>query len=228
MTRQLLTLPYAGAGAGIYRPWQQYSNGSLTLRPIQLPGREEEFNEPFHATFAEAAARTADRIRAAAGSDPYVLFGHSYGSVLAYEVTHHLLASGGPLPEQLILSGSVSPRHRGPQWISDDDEQAVADLVRLSGDTAGALVHPELRALLLPVIRADIQLLSGYRPSTLQPLPIPMTILRGTDDTTVPVPEWLDWSAFTSAEFRSLEMPGGHMYLTSSWPELWKTIEGLL
>ncbi|MYS43011.1 alpha/beta fold hydrolase [Streptomyces sp. SID5998] len=228
MTSRLLTLPHAGAGAGTYRSWQRFESESLRLRAIQLPGREEEFTSLHYSTFAEAAAGTAERIHAAAGGDPYVLFGHSFGAVLAYEATHHLLASGGPLPRHLVLSGSVSPRRRGPQWISDDDEEAVADLKRGSGGGLEALDHPELRALLLPTIRADIRLLSSYVPSTLEPLPVPMTVLRGADDTTVPEDEWLDWSAFTSEKFESIEMPGAHMYVTGCVPELWRIIEGVL
>ncbi|MER5883635.1 alpha/beta fold hydrolase [Streptomyces sp. NPDC001941] len=228
MTTRLLTLPHAGAGAGTYRPWQRFATADLTLHPVQLPGREDEFNSPRYATFADAAAGTAERVRAAAGTDPYVLFGHSFGAVLAYETVHHLRATGGPLPRHLVLSGSVSPRHRGPQWISDDDEQAVADLKRGSDGGLEALDHPQLRALLLPTIRADIRLLSDYRPSTLEPLPIPMTVLRGTDDATVPPDEWLAWAEFTTEKFDPVELPGGHMYLTARAAEVWRIIEGVL
>ncbi|MEV8032185.1 alpha/beta fold hydrolase [Streptomyces sp. NPDC086182] len=229
MTTKMMCLPYAGAGAGVYRPWQQLSSPRLEAAPIQLPGREEEFTSPFYTGIAEAAARTADRVREAAGTGPFVIFGHSFGAVLAYETAQHLLADGGPVPGHVIVSGSVSPRHRRHLTISDtDDDQAVIDLQNMTGQKIEALHHPELRALLLPAMRADVGLLSTYVPSTAEPLPLPLTAIRGDSDPMVPAREWLDWSSFTSGPFRSVEMTGGHMYLTEDWPLVWKTLEGLL
>ncbi|MGV4927981.1 thioesterase (plasmid) [Streptomyces sp. BHT-5-2] len=227
---KLICLPYAGAGAGVYRPWRAMSTPRLEAVPIQLPGREEEYGAPFYATIAEAAEDIAGRIRAAVGTEPYSLFGHSFGSILAYETTQQLIGHGGPLPEQIVVSGSVSPRHRERRLISaDDDEQAVADLRDMVGQDIESLNHPDLRALLLPVLRADVKLLSDYEPAAGRaPLPIPLTAIRGDADVMVPVPEWRDWSAFTSAAFRELQMPGGHMYLADDWGLVWKTIEELL
>lgn len=226
---KLMCLPYAGAGAGVYRPWQRLSSPRLEAVPIQLPGREEEFTEPFYTSVAEAAERTAARIRAAAGTDRFVLFGHSFGAVLAFEATQRLLATGGPLPEQLIVSGAVSPRRRRRLEVSDaDDEQAVIDVQAMTGRTVEALQHPELRSLLLPAMRADIRLLGDYVPTTSNPLPMPLTAMRGSDDHSVPEADWLDWAAFTSGPFEAVEMAGGHMYLTDDWPLIWKTVEELL
>jgi surfactin synthase thioesterase subunit len=225
---KMMCLPYAGAGAGVYRTWAGYTSDRLVAVPIQLPGREEEYTTPFYASIAEAAAGTATRIRAAAGADPFIIFGHSFGSILAYEAAHVLAATGGPVPERVIVSGSVSPRRRRRMSISEvSDEQAVADLREVIGHDIEALNHPELRELLLPAMRADIRLLGDYMPSTLEPLRMPLTAIRGDADAMAPVSGWMDWSRFTSACFGAIEMSGGHMFLTESWPLLWKTIEEL-
>ncbi|MFE5027989.1 thioesterase II family protein [Streptomyces sp. NPDC056656] len=226
---KLICLPYAGAGAGVYRPWRTMSTGRLKAVPIQLPGREEEYGAPFYATIADAAKDVAERLRAAVGDEPFAIFGHSFGSILAYEATQYLVEHGGPLPEHIVVSGSVSPRHRERRPVSaDDDEQAVADLKAMVGQDIESLNHPELRALLLPVLRADVQLLNDYEPARRAPLPVPLTAVRGDADGMVPVPKWRDWSAFTSAAFRELEMSGGHMYLADDWALVWKTLEELL
>jgi surfactin synthase thioesterase subunit len=227
MRRKLMCLPYSGAGAGIYRPWTREDSPLLEAVPIQLPGREEEFTRPFYASLDEAAQGTAQRILAAADGNPYLLFGHSFGALLAYETARHLLKSGQQPPEQLIVSGALSPRHGHLLVISDDDDQAVADLQAELGQDVEALRNPELRALLLPILRADVRLASAHMSGN-EPLPIPLTALRGADDVAAPRPLWRDWSTFTTDTFRSIEMPGGHMYLTDSWPTVWRTIEGLL
>ncbi|MDQ0989109.1 thioesterase II family protein [Streptomyces sp. V3I7] len=226
---KLICLPYAGAGASVYRPWRTLSTGRLEAVPIQLPGREEEYGAPFYATIAAAAQDVATRLLGTVGDEPYAVFGHSFGSILAYEATQYLVEHGGPLPEHLVVSGSVSPRHREVRPVSaDDDEQAVTDLKAMVGQDIESLNHPELRALLLPVLRADVQLLNAYEPAPRAPLPVPLTAIRGDADAMVPVPQWRDWSTFTSAAYRELEMSGGHMYLADDWALVWKTLEELL
>ncbi|WP_030613926.1 thioesterase II family protein [Streptomyces sclerotialus] len=224
-----MCLPYAGAGAGVYRHWQQSSPAGLTIVPIQLPGREEEFTRPFYRSVPEAADGIAERIRQAAGAGPFIVFGHSLGSLLAYEATRRLLETGGPVPHHLVVSGSVSPRRRRAPWpATGSDAMTVARLREFTGQPLEALDHPELRELLLPALRADIALLTGYAPADRPPLPVPLTALRGSEDATVPVADWQDWQACTSAEYRAVELPGGHMYLNESWPLVLRTVSDVL
>ncbi|MEU7576189.1 alpha/beta fold hydrolase [Streptomyces sp. NPDC041068] len=227
---KVLCLPYAGAGAGVYRPWQHDPGPALSPIPIQLPGREEEFSLPHHHSMAAAVADVVRRVRAAADGEPFVLFGHSLGAVLAHEAARQLLASGGPIPRHLVVSGSVSPRRRRPPrpFPTDPDAFTVARLRELTGAPLETLEHPELRDLLLPALLADLALLDDYRPpQDPAPLPLPITAIRGSSDATVPVLDWQDWEAYTSAAFRGLQLPGGHMYLTDSWPSVRQTLERL-
>lgn len=228
---QVLCLPYAGAGAGVYRPWQAAPGSVLAPVPIQLPGREEEFTRPFHRSMTEAVADVVTRIRAVTDGAPFVLFGHSLGAVLAYEALRELLASGGRAPQHLVVSGSVSPRRRPPPPTAPADPGpfTIARLRELTGAPLEALEHPELRELLLPALLADLALLDSYRPAqSPTPLPVPVTAIRGSSDDAVPVGDWQDWQAYTSGPFRSLELPGGHMYLTDSWPAVRGALEDLV
>ncbi|NEB36909.1 thioesterase [Streptomyces sp. SID14515] len=233
MTTRLICLPYAGAGAGVYRRWKALSTPDLTAVPIQLPGREEEFGQPFYPTFEAAVHGTADRVLAAVGSGPFAVFGHSFGGALAHGVTRELVARGGPRPRRLIVSGTVSPRHRSPLPISaTDDAQAVADLCSVTGQSLtgdlAPLLDPELRTLLLPALRADVTLLAPDPDRGPEPLPVPLTAIRGTDDVLAPTEPWLDWAAYTSQPFRAVDRPGGHMYLADDWDAAWRTVRELI
>ncbi|WP_406466481.1 alpha/beta fold hydrolase [Streptomyces hirsutus] len=226
---RMMCVPHAGSGAGVYRPWQRNPpSPALQVVPIQLPGREEEFTAPCYRSVEEAAHGIAGRMAETAGSAPFLVFGHSLGAVLAYEATRLLLEGGGPAPLHLVVSGSVSPRRRRPQHLPADDRQAVEQLREMTGQPLDALDEPELRELLLPVLRADIGMLDRYRPAPGPPLPIPFTAIRGRADASVPAADWRDWEHYTSEAFRAVEMPGGHMYLTDSWPAVWRTVEALV
>ncbi|MEU5798793.1 alpha/beta fold hydrolase [Streptomyces sp. NPDC047813] len=224
---RMMCVPYAGAGAGVYRGLRPGPGADLDVVPVQLPGREEEFMAPFHRTVRAAAEDVAGRVAGHADGAPYVLFGHSLGALLAYEATRHLLETGGAPPRHLVVSGSVSPRRRRPEKLSDDPALAVAQLRELTGQPE-AFADPEIRDLLLPALRADTAMSEGYHPQPHRPLPVPLTALRGTLDIAVPVADWRDWAAYTSAGFQSIEFPGGHMYLTESWPAVLRAVAELV
>lgn len=229
MTTSVMCLPYAGAGAGVYRPWQLQDSAALRAVPIQVPGREREFGKPFYRDFSEAAAGTARRIReAAADGQPFIVFGHSFGALLAYEAVRHLVDTGGTLPRHLVVSGSVSPSHRQAERLDGDDEEVVARARAIACRDIPEYADPRLRDILLPIMRADVNLLAEYPPPARDPLPVPITAIRGDQDHLVPEKEWLDWEAFTSAGFDAIEFVGGHMFVTDRWPELWKTLERLV
>ncbi|MBW4718325.1 thioesterase II family protein [Saccharothrix obliqua] len=228
MPTRIMCLPHAGAGASVYRPWRDHGSGAVRITPVQLPGREELFVEDFYPTMTRAAEGTAARVLAAAGGEPFALFGHSFGAVLAYETAHVLVARGAP-PRHLVVSGALAPpRVVGRMPVSGlDDDQLAAGVRDMIGYDHEALRDPDLRELLLPVLRADMVLLEDYRPTT-RPLPTPITALRGADDVMVSAAASREWADHTSERFALLELPGGHMYFTEAFPLLWKTVEDLL
>ncbi|MGW1130735.1 thioesterase II family protein [Streptomyces griseoluteus] len=224
----VMCLPYAGAGAGVYRSWKALATDRARAVPIQLPGREEEFSRPRYTSFPECVADVTRRITEAAAGDSFAVFGHSFGGLIAYEVTRHLCETGGPVPERLIVSGTRSPRYRGYAGLSDDDDEAVNRLTSDSARGFEALNNPELRAILLPTLRSDARLLEqygDYRPEECDPLPVPLTALRGVSDTLATSEGVADWKTFTTKDYAEYEMPGGHLYLLDSMPELWRVIE---
>lgn len=228
MPTTIMCLPHAGAGASVYRPWRDHPFESIRVAPIQLPGREELFVEDFHATMADAAEDVADRVLAQAGDAPFALFGHSFGAVLAHEAAHVLVARGRP-PAHLLVSGALTPqRVAGRIRVSEvDDDRLAAGVRDMIGYDHEALRDPDLRELLLPVLRADMLLLERFHPTGAR-LPLPITALRGEDDVMVSVADVREWADRTTDRFALVQLPGGHMYFTEAWPLLWKTIGAVL
>jgi surfactin synthase thioesterase subunit len=73
-----------------------------------------------------------------------------------------------------------------------------------------------MRELLLPVLRADVELHEAYRPAGEKRVDVPVTALRGADDTLVADEALAGWGRVTSATFAVRRLPGGHMYLADS------------
>lgn len=70
-----------------------------------------------------------------------------------------------------------------------------------------------MRELLLPSLRADVQLHESYRPASERPLTVRVVSVRGRTDTLVGAAAAAEWGCATSGKLTVAELDGGHMYL---------------
>jgi surfactin synthase thioesterase subunit len=209
----LACIPFAGAGASFYRPWQRLTHEAFDVLPLQLPGHEERIGEPLIRDVHEAAQDLVGQLGDLDGKS-LLLFGHSLGADLAYEMALSLASSGAARVARLYVSGAPGPSTPRRGRATGLDDIAFLGMVNeLAGYKHEALEIPELREMLLPVIRADVEMHEIYRPSTTLPLNIPVTAVRGRDDHLVCGADAMEWRRATSAKFEMLELDGGHMYL---------------
>lgn len=223
-------LPYAGGGASFYRNWPPLSGDSnAEMIGIQLPGREEMFDEPWPRSMADTVTFVREQIgNNATTYDRIALFGHSFGALLAYEVARALCADGH-VPVHLFVSGSADPAtslRRDPAPLSDDD--FVQRVESLAGYTHPALAIPGLREVVLPILRADVELHETHHRTVVDPLPIAVTALRGGKDHLVGFDDCERWAKVTTVDCEVVELPGGHMYLVDDPGPVLETIRRVL
>jgi len=214
----LLCLPFAGAGASVFQPWQAEADTILTVLPVQLPGREKRFvEEPYRDVHTAVAGLLEEVLDLLDGRESVALFGHSLGAMLAYELAYRFGQVGGLRIEHLFASGSPAPTApRAERATGLGDDEFVARVAEFAGYTHSALRNPEMRELLLPCLRADVEMHESYVSDSDKVLDVPITALRGSDDELVGAAEVAGWAGSTSAAFAVAELSGGHMYLTDS------------
>ncbi|MFJ2060665.1 thioesterase II family protein [Streptomyces sp. NPDC087908] len=223
----LICLPFAGAGASFFRGWQNLAPANLQILPVQLPGREERFAEPLLTNAANATDEVYTQITAKLRKgDRVALFGHSLGAVLAYELAQRLRAADRVELVRLFVSGSPDPwSGRRDRATGLPDAEFVAQVQRFAGYTHPALEDEEMQKLLLPLLRADVELHEHYLPDGDHPLDIPITAIRGENDELVSASEAAQWSRATTADCDCREVPGGHMHLADA-PDVLLTLIG--
>ena len=105
----LICIPGAGAGASAFRPWHRKTSGFIAMQVVQLPGRENRIDEAPASDLDEVVecissayleSRTADR--------PVMVFGHSMGGVIGFELVRSLQADG-IAPTALVMSSTTPP-----------------------------------------------------------------------------------------------------------------------
>jgi surfactin synthase thioesterase subunit len=217
---KLFCLPYSGASAMFYSPWRRKLPDWLSVRPLELPGRGMRMDEPLQTDITALAARLADEI-AIETTEPYALFGHSLGGLLAFELSHALRARNLPAPLALFVSATAGPVRRDVSEYAQEktDAQLIERLRELQGTSENVLGNRELMQLMLPILRADFLLCGSFVYGQREPLNVPIHVFGGKQDS-VSVEQLLDWQEETRTGF-SLDMfEGHHFYLVEQQASL--------
>ncbi|MFP3987349.1 alpha/beta fold hydrolase [Streptomyces sp. E11-3] len=210
---RLLCLPPAGGGAGAFGAWRPYVPEGVELAPVELPGRGSRMDEPLPDRLEPLLDALLAGLRAEL-TTPYAFFGHSFGAVLAYELTLRIERDGLRPPSALLASASRAPHlPLSRAAVADaDDSELIGWLRRNGGLPPALLAYPDfLRDLLRPV-RSDMFLAERY----LIPEPVavgcPLFAFAGAQDEAATEAQVEPWAQYTSAAHRLRILPGGHAY----------------
>lgn len=225
---RLFCFPYAGGGAGTYLPWAENVHKNVELVLIQPPGRGARFTEsPFSTMqcFVSSLLQNKGFIT----SKPYVMFGHSLGSRVAYELCCELDRRRLRLPEYFIASASKAPHlvnekesiHHLP------DLQFWNELSRLDGTPKEVLQNKELIKMLTPMLRADFAIAEEHH-SIARRLPVPFLILAGNEDKGVSKEQLSAWQDLTHSAINIVDVNGGHFFVDTHRQEVLTQVNQVL
>lgn len=218
---RLICFPYACGSASIYRGWKAHFPETIEIIGIQPPGRETRFAEPLVSDFHEYVEQASQSILRLPRL-PTVLFGHSLGAAVAFEVCHALEAQGQG-PSGLIVSGRPSPEYplTRKRIASLPDLDFLKGLDEFNGTPKEILQNQDLVDLFLPLWRADFGMAESYVDhATKQPVNAPILAIGSKQDPWLTHDAISQWSRFTKAEFEEASFDGDHFYLNQQAPAL--------
>ena len=212
---RLVCLPYAGSGAAVFHRWRAALPAAIGLVPICLPGREGRVGELPYTDMPTLVHALADELMPVL-DHPWAALGHSMGAWIALELVRELRRRGGRLPRLLIVAASQAPDvDTSPSNLHTlPDDQFVDELGRqFDGIPPAVRDNAELLELVLPALRADIQMVETYQYQEEPPLDVDILALGGTDDPAVSASQLAAWRRQTSGKFSARLLPGGHFFL---------------
>ena len=208
----MFCFPSAGSSASLYKNWVQPDNSEIEIIPIEIPGRGTHIAEP-------AASSVSDLIDSfmpvflEAARSPFILYGHSFGAVVAFQLAWTLQQRGLKTPEKLIVAGRHAPHMEDPSPLNSSigDSAMVEEIERMGGTPKAVLEHPEMMQFIVNLLRGDLKTHESFVYDG-QKIDIPVVAHCGTlDDATWEEIEF--WGDVTTARFEMEQFSGDHFFI---------------
>lgn len=214
---RLFCFPYAGGGSLIFRKWADDLPKNIEVCPVELPGRGRQVKLPPFKRMESLVSAIAPAILPYLDK-PFTFFGHSMGGLLSFELARHLRNKHRKQPVHLFISARRAPQimPSKPPIHALSEIEFKQELRRLNGTSESVLEHSELMQLLIPILRADFEVLETYRYTQDQLLQCPITAFGGLEDQEVSQQELSAWRSQTQNSFQLQMFSGDHFFIHSA------------
>ena len=214
---RLFCFPYAGGSPQIFRTWHEELPENVEVCPVQLPGHGLRMREtPF--TKLIPLVQAATRAILPKLDKPFAFFGHSMGAWVSFELTRQLRRRYGLLPMCFFVSSRYAPHRPDPESPRYNlSESELKERLRAYNATPGEVLEcDEMMKLMLPIFRADFEVLETYVYVPEPPFDCPIFAFGGMQDHKVSRNDLEAWSEHTNKNFSLHMFSGDHFYLQTS------------
>ena len=154
--------------------------------------------------------------------EKFILFGHSMGAKIAYELEKRLEQSG-IYARHLIVSGSRPPHIPEPNPICNlPKREFIRELTRFAGTPKEILGNEEMMNFFIPLLRADFEMDEKYLRKNKVKLQCSINAFCGENDTEATETDMQEWGEYTS-DFALEVFAGDHFFIKSNA----KTVQSL-
>ncbi|MBZ9771000.1 thioesterase II family protein [Mesorhizobium sp. CO1-1-8] len=211
---RLFCFPFAGGSASAYRGWSAGLPQDVEVCPVQLPGREARYSEPAFRSIPELVPVLADVLRPMFDL-PFAFYGHSLGSLIAFELAHELKSRGEEVPAGIFAAAHQAPKYpHGPAVSRLSEPDLIAHVEEMNPD-ARFSENPSLWKLILPILRVDLALCDYYVYRRRPKLSCAITAFGGAEDSGIAEAALNAWGEETEGPFSAHVLPGGHFFVAA-------------
>ncbi|MEU0506659.1 alpha/beta fold hydrolase [Nocardia sp. NPDC005998] len=218
-SHKLVCFPHAGGSAISFGRLAEGVGSEYEVLAVQYPGRQDRRREPLVGNISDLVDGLLPDLVAAVGDvQDFSLFGHSMGSVVAFEACRRLEHEVGASPKVLFASGRRAPSAAPPELRVHllGDRELAEQLVRFGGTPSALLEDPEFRELILSIVRNDYRAIETYECSPDAMVSSPIVAIVGDRDPDASFAEIEVWGSHTSGSFLAKSFPGGHFFIDAN------------
>lgn len=226
----LFCLPYAGGSSSIYYNWGKYLNQSIKLYPVELKGRGKRFQEDFYENLEDTVDDIFHNIKNLIIDNDYAIYGHSMGSLLAYELYYKINKMGARKPKHIFFSGNKPPNiPRDKENIHTlPKREFLNEIVKLGGTPEEVLSSNELLEIVLPILKNDFKVIETYDYiEKTNKIECNISVFNGKEDS-ITLKELLAWSDHSNGMCRVYNFEGNHFFINDNVEKITSIINSIL
>ena len=211
-TYRLICFHHAGGTVLVFKNWLA-ADPMVEVLPIEIDRKSIRNKETGEIDFNLATDYAAENIARIYDFRPTFVYGHSLGSLLAFDTVYKLEKKYGIKIEKLFVAGRHAPFAEDPSTFrcSMGIEALKKELLQLGGTSSEVLQDAAFCKYLLPNIFEDYQLNECYRYEG-QKLDIPIVILSGNNDFGAGKDIMSEWKQCTKNSSSAYTFDGGHFF----------------
>jgi medium-chain acyl-[acyl-carrier-protein] hydrolase len=224
---RLVCFPHCGGNASAFFSWGPQLGAEIECVSVQYAGRGQRLKEAPLTTVADLVGEIGHNWGELCDL-PFAFYGHSFGGLVAFELSRYLRRQGAPDPQWLFVGASPPPHFQPPFPVIHTlpDDELIETIQTRYGGIPAAIVHErELLNLLIGAMRADFKAFEEYKVEAGASVAIPITAFAGAEDTATTAVRMQEWSSYTEAEFDMKVLDGGHFFRQSSVATLIDTVK---
>jgi medium-chain acyl-[acyl-carrier-protein] hydrolase len=216
----------------VYNKWKKYLHNTIELCPIELAGRGKRFAVPFYSSVEDAVDDIYNSIKVELDRNEYAFWGHSMGSLLAFELEHHVKRFGHKEPVHIFFSGRTPPHFKNDNEKpihTLPDEEFKNEIRRLGGTPKELFESKELLELFLPILRADYRIIEEYKyfPRNYS-FNNSISVFSGKEDVEITPDVLMQWDRYTKNECNIYQFDGGHFFIHDNVKDITNIINSTL
>lgn len=224
----MVIFPHAGGGPAPYLPLARRWQDQVHPYIVCLPGRDKRITEEPIASMADLLRQLLPAVLPVLRFR-FILYGHSMGALVAFELARQVRRRFGIEPDHLVVSGFPAPRcFRSSGRHELPGDRLWDSVIAMKGMPEAVAANTEIRGLLLPAIRSDFQICETYAYQAGPPLDCPISVLAGTHDDELRPLDLMAWQDETSTAFRCQQMLGDHFFNLKFQPEFAASVRFML
>jgi surfactin synthase thioesterase subunit len=225
MKINLFCLPPAGSSTALFATWHQLVADNITIVPIEYPGHGTLVKQALTHSPEALTKHVVEKIQSY-GDQPFILYGHSVGTAVAWRVEQAIRQTSlaGQL-KLLVVSGrpelEYSSKMSAKRFLSR--EGLVRALCRYNAVPQELLQNDDAMDFFLTILRNDFHLNDNMLQDKIIQTNVPLMAFYGEDDPDIPSHQQMDaWQKHSTQWLGCTALAGEHFFFNN--PESLKTM----
>ncbi|MEM0939220.1 MAG: alpha/beta fold hydrolase [Bacteroidota bacterium] len=218
---KIIAIPFAGGNRYSFDKIEKHILQDFEWITLELPGRGSRFSEHLLNNISDMVDDLYRNIQTHIKAGDYVLYGHSMGTLLGYELIKKLIKNGLKLPICLFFTGRGAPqfsRFTSKKSVLAQDP-FWKEINKIGGMPKDILSQKDLLDLYYPILRNDFEAVENYVYTKMKtPFSIPLYIILGDEELgevgeKTRMHEMKAWVNETDANCSFEIIPGDHFFV---------------